>query len=103
MNNITKVKLIATLYRAAEGDLKGNEHVAGLCNLIWDYCSEDFVAKNVTDWEHYSGDPTFPIGGIDIYNSNFIMNTLWEGEQLELRKSLAKHLLAKLINNDYTS
>jgi len=101
MSISTIFKLMDTLERAAKGELKEYEHVAGLCNLIWDYCSNNFVAKNVVDWEHYSGNPTFPIGGIKIYNNNFIMNTLWEGEQLELRKSLAKHLLTKLEENTY--
>ena len=101
MDKLIKDKLMATLERAAKGELKEYEYVAGLCNLIWDYCSNTFVAKNVTDWEHYSGDPTFPIGGIDTYNRNFIREALWKGEQLELRKSLAKHLLTKLKENTY--
>tara|TARA_R110000851_G_scaffold34889_1_gene92337 strand:- start:5906 stop:6199 length:294 start_codon:yes stop_codon:yes gene_type:complete len=47
------------------------------------------VAKHAASWEHYSGNPYFPVA-LDR------LKPLWEGEGLELRHSLIDHIIAKL-------
>lgn len=91
---------IKFLEKIAIGDISGISNTkCGLCynlNLL-DDCrptGSKFVYGNCSDWKHFSGEKEYPIIGEDSYWGKKLPK--WEGEQLELRSSLAKHLLSKL-------
>lgn len=56
----------------------------------------DFIGDNCKDWEHFSGSVLFPILGMEPYYKAKETRELYTGKQLDLRISLAKHLIAKI-------
>ena len=59
----------------------------------------DVVTKFSNSWEHYSGDDSYPVSGLQEWNRCYYTDkTLWwAGEQLELRMSLLKHIKCKVL------
>lgn len=55
------------------------------------------IGEAAESWSEYSGDETFPVPQTDPEASKLVGNHLWQGEQLELRKSLCRHVL-KVLN-----
>lgn len=54
------------------------------------------IKEIVKDWKHFSGDLTYPIGGMVDYNHHKNNETLWKDEQLKLRLDLIKFIKRKL-------
>lgn len=103
MDDEIKEGFIKLLKEIINGDLSNVDKWYGLCgNLsntvdlsrVWSTLGYDFVENNCSDWKHYSGIKVLPIVG-------FRRSKNWQGEQLELRQSLAQHLLTKLEENTY--
>lgn len=110
MNTKAKEVLMAKLQNVIDGNIPEVFKSSGLCAYIKyvDYLDGsdnvfNLVTCNSQGWEFYSGDKQYPISGQWYYWEHTINKTLYVGEQLELRQSLAKHLLTKLINDDYAS
>lgn len=62
-----------------------------------------FVSGNCKDWEYYSGDSEYPIGGAKEYYDvcgSGPSATLWRGDSLRARISLIDHLIEKLESGD---
>lgn len=76
-------------------DTKGDcvlDKSKGLCEAV----THVFVKEFIISWEHFSGSPAFPIR--DKHDpkkviAQFTSRDKWEGRQLNLRLSLASHLL----------
>lgn len=91
------------LLNAIEGMFNGNidERVAICENL--DALTEKFllgykiINKLSPSWIHFSGDKTYPISGDIEWVKQFEGNSLWKGEQRELRFSLLEHLKSELL------
>lgn len=68
-----------------------NEHL-GLCSNF-NLLSNDYFKS----WEHYSGEPTYPVDDKNLTAtpplSQFHTLSKYQGKQLELRLSLAQHLI----------
>ena len=78
------------------GDIK--KHIFGICSILSNISGSNgylFVNSNCSDWEYFSGDLHYPVSGKDIWIKHAYKNSLWEGEQLDLRLSLIDHLLTK--------
>lgn len=81
-----------------QGDLRGISYYFGVCRYlddILDCNGYDFVNNNCIDWIEFTGDVSYPVRGY------FKHNDKWSGKQLELRQSLAQHLLTKVEQNIY--
>lgn len=63
------------------------------------FYSYSWVAENSKDWEHYSGNETWPIPGsnkhVDLTRQE-CAEIFWRGEGLAYRRSLLKHLMTKV-------
>ena len=101
-----KNKLIRLLTLVTKGKLELIDTELGLCRGLKDIVSNyfsayTFVRLNCKDWSRFSGSPDYPVDGFDGYLHHLRAGTLWQGEQLKLRQSLAQHLLTKLEENTY--
>ena len=101
MDNDIKESFIKVLKEIIDGDLTWVDTDYGICFNLSELSEKgdwtigyNFVEENCSDWPMYSGNSEFPISGYDD-------RTNWQGEQLELRQSLAQHLLIKLEEGTY--
>lgn len=70
----------------------------GICHLLSCLCESSkygFVKENCGDWNHFSGDLSYPVSSKEVFSYHRNNCDLWNGEQLELRLSLIDHLLTK--------
>ncbi len=113
MNNEQKV--IAMLERIVAGDLTGIDTGLGLCVQassvqLWAGCrSYTFIdiQKYFSSWEHYSGHGGFPIKSpwysIESPSRYYRkQSNKYQGRQLLMRQSLAKHLIKCIKENTVT-
>lgn len=66
----------------------------GLCHIVdlpW-----EITKVFGTNWEHYSGDLVYPIGGYVDYTTHRLRGTLWVGEQRALRLDYCLHLVKEI-------
>lgn len=98
-------KQIQLLGEISEGNIENlYDNTKGIClnlTMLVDVIPKDayesgytFVRKNSSDWEHFSGCKVYPVRGCKPIDGEW--EKIWEGELLELRISLAKHLLSKI-------
>lgn len=64
------------------------------------------VIKFSPSWKHYSGEESYPISGVIVWDEGLRndSNFWWTGEQLELRMSLLEHIkseVLKLSNEEF--
>ena len=90
------------------GDINQNhalcENICQKTDKFW--LGYDVVSKFSNSWEHYSGDDSYPVSGLQEWNRCYDTDkTLWwTGEQLELRMSLLEHIkyeVLKLSNEEF--
>jgi hypothetical protein len=100
MDTKVKNKMLKFLTAVVAGDLSVLENNRyGICfnlseyvGLDDDYCGYDLVEDYGHEWEHFSGDYTFPV------KESNNLTPKWECNQLVLRQSLCEHLLTVLGN-----
>lgn len=96
------MELLKAIVQLEEKIKKGKKHYiydCGICENLSAIGNKFYhfqIKQLIKDWKHYSGEETYPVGGIDEYNHHKSNETLWQGEQLKLRLDLIKHLKSKL-------
>lgn len=73
----------------------------GICCYLQTYFSPElnFIRNSAKSWKHHSGWNSFPIPTKDYDNACIGYNEikdLWEGEQLDLRLDLMRHLVEEI-------
>lgn len=99
-----KKKVIEILTPIVEDKVVGLYHVAGLCDRIYTLSNGTVLPSLVMErysesWSRYSGSSIYPIpttGGYTCARKCFHNVNLWEGEQLELRIDLSRHIISKM-------
>lgn len=100
------------LLNAIEDMLNGNiDKTDAICenlDILTDYSCSAYscVNKFSKTWEHYSGEESYPVSGVVVWDKiNWDNPELWwTGEQLELRMSLLEHIkseVLKLSNEEF--
>ena len=106
MNN--KELLLNAIEDLLAGDINENhalcENICQKTDKFW--LGYDVITKFSNTWEHYSGDDSYPVSGLQEWNRCYYTDkTLWwTGEQLELRMSLLEHIkceVLKLTNKEF--
>lgn len=96
------LKLIEAIEQFEIKFKKGKKHFiydAGICENLSAIGKKFYhfeIKQIVQNWKHFSGDLTYPIGGMEEYNFHKENETLWVGDQLKLRLTLINYLKLKL-------
>lgn len=110
---------IAILSLIVDGSVKPYIGLCGHMNILmmestaynnWLLQISTPLLQSAREWEHYSGNPKFPVVLVDgstiplntlaelQYRQAYVQQTLYTGEYGEMRKQLAKHFINKLRN-----
>lgn len=99
---MSEVKLIDAIEQLEAKIKKGKKHFlydCGICENL-SVIGKRFYHFQIKDlsqqWKNFSGDSTYPIGGMQEYNHHKEHETLWQGEQLKLRMDFIKFMKNKL-------
>lgn len=96
------MKLLEALEKLEVNIKKGKKYFtqdSGVCDNVSTIGNQFYhyqIKQVISDWKHFSGDLTYPIGGVELYNFHKTNESLWQGEQLKLRLDLIKFLKSKL-------
>lgn len=107
MRIVGKMDILVALYTIK--DLAENNEIDELMFLDYGVCcalnllgSDEgckIVKSMCQDWEYFSGNALFPVGGLQEYKNT---SNLWEGDHLKYRLSLLKHMIEKVETGYYT-
>ena len=99
---MNEVKLIDAIEQLEAKLKKGKKHFlydCGICenlSVIGKRFYHFQIKELSQQWKNFSGDSTYPIGGMQEYNQHKEYETLWQGEQLKLRMDFIKFMKNKL-------
>jgi len=100
LNRATYRRQIAELQLLLSSPTPANSFmdIEGLCPSL----GIDRIADLATGWVHYSGERRYPVKGKGAYLIAEATDTLWQGENGELRRDLCQFMiqqLNRLLNN----
>ncbi len=91
MNKVKLREVVVGLRYLSKGIRSGYSD-SGVCSVLDDLLEEtelsgyEIVERASPSWEHYSGDPTYPVG------DDYDRGNLWEGDSGKLRRDLCRYV-----------